>query len=264
MTGSGLLAGRVALVTGAARGLGFAIASRLAAAGAAVVLADVDGAGVADAAARLREDGAGPCLGVAMDVTDADSVEQGLSAAEDAFGLCDVVVANAGIVLIKPALEIGPAQFERVQRVNLLGSFTTATAAARRLAAAGRPGSIVLNSSLFGLRGAAGNAAYSASKFGMIGLTEALAADLAPHGIRVNAVCPGQIESEMMQEVFRGRAAQAGTTAEAEFARFLQRIPLGRLGSGQEVADSFLFLAGDLSRYITGQHIVVDGGWSLT
>jgi NAD(P)-dependent dehydrogenase (short-subunit alcohol dehydrogenase family) len=128
---------------------------------------------------------------------------------------------------------------------------------------AGRAGSVIFTSSLFGTRGGAGNAAYSASKFAIIGLAQSMAAELAPAGIRVNTVCPGQIDSVMMDHLFEERAAAADTTSEQERARFVSRIPLGRLGDPPDVADTYVYLASSLSAYVTGQHIIVDGGWNV-
>jgi NAD(P)-dependent dehydrogenase (short-subunit alcohol dehydrogenase family) len=258
------LHGRTAIVTGAARGIGYAIAHRLAREGANVAIADIDGQGAADASARIGELTGQPTVAVTIDVTDADSVRQGLARAEEAVGVCDIAVVNAGILLIKQALDTSLGEFNKVQQVNLLGAFTTATAFARRLAELGKPGAIVMNASIAGVRAMHGNSAYSASKFGMIGLTQALALDLAPAGVRVNAVCPGQIDTQMMDSVLATHAAESGSTAHSERARLESRVPLGRLGTVEDVAEAVLFLASDMSRYITGQHLVVDGGWLLT
>lgn len=269
--GTGLLEGRVAVVTGAARGIGREVARALVAAGARVALADVDEAAVTSAAEEIEAEmiAAGAAEGVstlamALDVTDPDATSRAADMVESVFGPADVVVANAGILVLKPALEISPTEFSRVVEVNLTGAFLTATEFARRLVGAGLPGSVILTSSLFGVRGGAGNAAYSASKFGLIGLAESMAADLAHAGIRVNSICPGQIDSDMMQQLFVDRAAQHHTDPAREQAVFEQRIPLGRLGTASAVADGFVFLASDLSSYVTGQRLVIDGGWSVS
>lgn len=268
--GSGLLDGRVAVVTGAARGIGREVARALAASGARVALADVDEAAVTSAAEEIAAEliAAGGAesvttMGVALDVTDPDATARAADMIESVFGPADVVVANAGILVLKPTLEITPAEFSRVVEVNLTGAFLTATEFARRLVGAGLPGSVIVTSSLFGVRGGAGNAAYSASKFGLIGLAESMAADLAHAGIRVNSICPGQIDSDMLQQLFVDRAAQHHTDPSHEQAVFEQRIPLGRLGTAGAVADGFVFLASDLSSYVTGQRLVIDGGWSV-
>lgn len=259
----GLLAGRVAVVTGAGRGIGREVATAFAAHGASVALADVDPAGVSLAADEIGETYGATTLAVEMDVANPDSVAAAADLVEATLGRCDVVVANAGILVFKPALEISPAEFSRLVEINLTGAFLTAREFAGRLVAAGQPGSVIFTSSLFGLRGGAGNAAYSASKFGIIGLAESMAADLAPYGIRVNSVCPGQIDSDMLQQLFVDRAAGAGTTPAEEQAAFERRIPLGRLGTASAVADGFVYLASGLSSYVTGQKLVIDGGWSV-
>ncbi len=259
----GLLSGRVALVTGAGRGIGRAVARAFAARGAKVVLADVDVATVSAAADECAAEFGAETLAIEMDVTDPDSIAGAADTVEATLGLCDVVVANAGILVFKPVLEISHAEFARVVEVNLTGAFLTAREFGGRLVRAQQTGSIILTSSLFGLRGGAGNAAYSASKFGMIGLAESMAADLAPYGIRVNSVCPGQIDSDMLQQLFADRAAQSGTTPAEEQAVFERRIPLGALGTAEAVADGFVYLASGISSYVTGQKLVIDGGWSV-
>jgi len=251
------------VVTGAARGIGFSIAERLAAHGAAVALLDLDADRTEAAAAAVASATGSPTLGLAADVTDADGLREAADLIAENLGSVDVVIPNAGVLLLKPVLDIGSADFDAVLRVNLLGAFQTATEFARRMVDTGREGRVIFTSSLFGTRGGAGNAAYSASKFGVLGLMQSMAADLAPAGIRVNAVCPGQIDSAMIHQLFKDRAAAAGTSAAAERADFIRHIPLGALGDPKDVADTYVYLASPLSSYVTGQHVVVDGGWSI-
>ena len=251
------------MVTGAARGIGFSIAERLAAHGAAVALLDLDADRTEAAAAAVASATGSPTLGLAADVTDADGLREAADLIAENLGSVDVVIPNAGVLLLKPVLDIGSADFDAVLRVNLLGAFQTATEFARRMVDTGREGRVIFTSSLFGTRGGAGNAAYSASKFGVLGLMQSMAADLAPAGIRVNAVCPGQIDSAMIHQLFKDRAAAAGTSAAAERADFIRHIPLGALGDPKDVADTYVYLASPLSSYVTGQHVVVDGGWSI-
>lgn len=262
-TGGGLLAGRIALVTGGVGAIGQAVAARFAQEGAAVVVADLDEAAASAVAERLASEYGVRTLGVGADVADPEKMEALADRVEAAIGVCDVIVANAGILVAKPAVEISPLEWERVLNVNLSGAFHTATVFARRLVAAGTGGSIAFTSSLFGVRGGPGNAAYSASKFGVIGLAESMAAELASAGIRVNAVCPGQIGSAMLDDLFTKRAAASGLSAEQEKTAFEARIPLGRLGTPGDVADTFVYLASGLSSYVTGQHLIVDGGWQV-
>ena len=259
----GLLAGRVALVTGAVGAIGAAIADRMAGQGADVVIADLNEAKATETAAEIAGRHGGRALGIGVDVTDPANLEAAADRVEAELGVCDVIVANAGILVAKPALEIEAREWNAVISVNLSGAFHTATVFARRLERSGRDGSIIFSSSLFGIRGGRGNAAYSASKFGLIGLAQSMAAELAPAGIRVNSVCPGQIETAMIEDLFRRRAEQNQTNPDHERSEFVQRIPMGRLGSADDVADTFVYLASDLSAYVTGQSIVVDGGWQV-
>ncbi|MGF2949275.1 SDR family NAD(P)-dependent oxidoreductase [Microbacterium alcoholitolerans] len=260
---SGLLTGRVALITGAVGAIGHAIADRMASQGAAVVVADLDEAQASAVAAEIAARHGVRTMGIGVDVTEPTPLENVADRVEAELGVCDVIVANAGILVAKPALEIEQREWNTVISVNLTGAFHTATVFARRLERSGREGSVIFSSSLFGLRGGRGNAAYSASKFGLIGLAQSMAAELAPAGIRVNSVCPGQIGTAMLNQLFDRRAEQNGTTAEAERQQFVERIPMGRLGSAEDVADTFVYLASDLAAYVTGQSIVVDGGWQV-
>jgi NAD(P)-dependent dehydrogenase (short-subunit alcohol dehydrogenase family) len=258
-----LLIGRRAVVTGAVGAIGRAVADRFAAHGASVVVADLDGTACVEVAATIAAHHGVPCHGVAVDVTDRASVVEAAERTARVIGECDLLVVNAGVLVIKPVLEITERDWQRVIDVNLTGAFHTATVFGARMVATGEPGGIIFSSSLFGVRGGAGNGAYSASKFGLIGLAESMAADLAGHGIRVNAVCPGQVGSQMIEALFVRRAQENGTSPEQERAAFEGRIPLGRLGGTDEVADSYVYLASGLSSYLTGQHLIVDGGWQV-
>jgi NAD(P)-dependent dehydrogenase (short-subunit alcohol dehydrogenase family) len=253
-----LLEGRVAVVTGAARGIGRTVVERYLACGAQVVVADV--AGADETAAELAAASPGRVVGVRADVTDEASVAALRASAVDAFGRLDVVVANAGILVLRPALELALADWQRVLDVNLTGTFLTCTVLGRQLVEQGEGGRIVLSSSLFGTRGGRDNSAYSASKFGMIGLMQCLAAELAPHGVTVNAVCPGQVDTPMMTQLLTERAASTGRPEPDVRADLLRTIPMGRLAPPDEIADAYVYLASSLSSYVTGQSLVVDGG----
>src|SRR4051812_9230086 len=265
----GLLDGKVAVVTGGARGIGLAVARRYVTEGAVVVLADVDGDAAAQAAAEL---GSGPsgagrlgsAHGLRVDVTDPESVAALGDATVELAGRLDVVVANAGILVQAPALETSLEHWRRSIDVNLTGAFVTCRELGRRLLEQGEGGRVILSSSLFGLRGGRDNAAYSATKFGMIGLAQCLAAEWAGHGGVGNAVCPGQGGPTLLRALFAPRAEPRGPTPADEEGRMLARIPIGRLASADEIADAYVFLASDLSRYVTGQSIVVDGGYQLS
>ncbi|HEV7371704.1 glucose 1-dehydrogenase [Arenibaculum sp.] len=236
---------RVAVVTGGAGGIGRVIAERLAAEGAATVVADLDGKAAADRAARIG----GRVLGLQVDVTDAASVETMMSAV-DALGVPDILVNAAGIARDVPFLETDPALARRMLDVNLMGTFLCGQAAARRMAAAGG-GCIVNIASVSGQRGNAGRAAYGASKGAVIVLTRVMALELAPHGIRVNAVAPGPVETPMV--------AAMHTTGSRE--RWLEEIPMRRYASAEEIAGPVLFLASTEASYVTGHVLNVDGGF---
>lgn len=258
-----LLTGKSAVITGGAGVIGAAIAEGMAQRGADVAIADVDGDQASIVAERIALQYGVQAIGIAADVTDLSSLESTADHIETRVGVCDVVVVNAGILILKPAIDITAQEWNTVISVNLTGAFHTAAVFARRLERARRPGSIIFNSSLFGVRGGRGNSAYSASKFGLIGVAQCMAAELAPLGIRVNAVCPGQIETTMIEALFARRAEENDSTPQYERDQFVQKIPMGRLGAASDVADVFVYLASDMSAYVTGQSMVVDGGWQV-
>ena len=245
-----LLNGKTALITGAARGIGLAVARAHAAHGARVIVADMD---LASTETAVRDIPGARAL--ALDVTDEAATEAAFDLLSADGWTPDIVVPNAGILHLEDITTLPADRFRAVIEVNLTGAFLTARAAARRMSDDGR---IILTSSLFGLRGGAQNAAYSASKFGMVGLMQSMAADLAPRGILVNAVAPGQIATEMLDKLVTDRLAM-GLPDPRE--RLRARIPLGRLGTPEELAGTYVWLASPLSAYVTGQTIVVDGGW---
>lgn len=242
------LEGRVALVTGGARGIGLAIAAKLASRGARVVLAGRDG-GAADAAAK-KLGGAGHAIGIAMDVGSRDSIRFMMEQIDARCGRIDILVNNAGIAPLQPLLETTLDEWERVFRVNLTGAFLVGQAAARRMVASGDGGAIVNITSFSGQRGSEKRAAYGSSKAGLEQLTRVMAVELAPHGIRVNAVAPGPIAPAP------GRIAHD----EAERVGYTRLLPMHRFGTPDEVGDCVLFLVSDESRYTTGHVLNVDGG----
>lgn len=236
---------RVALVTGAAQGIGAACARRLAREQAQVVIADV-----ADAPGQSLAGELGARY-VHCDVGDAAQVDALVAAAIQAHGRIDILVNNAGIFKATPFLEVSEADFDAVLRVNLKGAFLVGQAVARVMAEAGR-GSIINMSSVNSVLAIPDLASYNVSKGGLNQLTRAMALALADHGIRVNAVGPGTIATEL--------AAQAVLTSEAARQKIMARTPLKRLGEPSEIADVVAFLASDASSYITGEIIMVDGG----
>lgn len=258
-----LLDGRVAVVTGGVGVLGRAIARRLAHQGAAVAIADIAQDQAEEHSRQLGEQFRVPSCGVGVDVAQASSLRSAAQQIEAQLGVVDVIIANAGVLVARDAIEMTQEEWDRVISVNLTGAMLSAQVFAARLREVKKPGSIVIMSSLFGLRGGKGNSAYSASKFGVIGLMQSMAAELAPDGIRVNAVCPGQIDSQMLDDLFHRRATESGSSPQFEREQFVERIPLGRLGSAEEVGDSCVFLASELSSYVTGHSLLVDGGWQV-
>ncbi len=254
---------RVALVTGAAQrgGIGAAIAARLVDDGFDVAVADRDG----DAAERLAEAlGREPgtrVRGYPVDVTDRDAVVALLDGCEQQLGVAEVVVANAAVGAVRPLLETDDALWRTTLDVNVAGAARTLTEAARRLIAHERPGAFVLVASALGKTARAGLAAYSASKAAALSLSHAASAEWADHGIRVNAVCPGPIDTALLEELNRDAAALAGLDYERFLRdRALARIPLGRFGRPDEVADAVSYLAGDRATYVTGAALNVAGG----
>ncbi len=246
----GKLDNKIAIVTGGARGIGLAIAKRYVAEGARVVIADIDDkAGEASAAAL-----GGNCRFVKTDVGEVGDARR-LVAEAHAFGGIDILVNNAGIVHSADLLDISEADFDRVLRVNLKGAFLVGQAAARQMVAqvrAGRaPGTIINMSSINAVVAIPNQVPYCVSKGGLDQLTKVMALSLAPYGIRVNAIGPGSIMTEILQAV--------ATDTDAK-RRLLARTPLGRIGEPEEIAAVALFLASADASYLTGQTIYVDGG----
>ena len=252
-----LLDGRVALITGAASGIGRAIAERFAGAGAQVAVADIDAAAADETAHAVGG------VSLAVDVADEASVDAAVAVCVAQFGRLDIAVANAGVLHLSRVVDTDLRAWRRVLDVNLTGAFLTARATARRLIEQGQGGRIILTSSLFGTRGGVENASYAASKFGVVGLAECLAAELAANGITVNAVCPGQVDTPMMQAFFRDRGALRGVDSRVVRDEVVGRIPSGRMATAAEVADVFVFLASPMAGYVTGQSIIVDGGMTV-
>jgi NAD(P)-dependent dehydrogenase (short-subunit alcohol dehydrogenase family) len=248
-------AGSVAIVTGAARGLGLGIARRLSADGARVVLADVDPT-VVEAAAEIGRGASGDVC----DVSDPTAVDRLVAATVERFGRLDLVVANAGIGGGAPVADTSDDLWRRIMAVNLDGAFHCCRAGARAMIPRGS-GVIITVGSIFGRDTPAGAAAYGASKAGVMALTQALARELGPHGIRVNCVSPGNMATEMHWGALRRRADREGTSFDASVAQVRAGIPLGRHGEPVDVAALISFLASADAAYITGQTINVDGGY---
>jgi 3-oxoacyl-[acyl-carrier protein] reductase len=240
-----LLHGRTAVVTGAAQGIGFAIATTLAAQGAFVLVADLDPDRTTAAAAAIAS---GHAIGVACDVTVEDDMQRLVDSAASETGRLDIWVNNAGITRDSSLKKLSLDDFRRVLDVHLTGSWLGIRAASSAMRER-RTGSIISMSSLSGKSGNPGQTNYSAAKAGIVGLTKAAAKELAHHNIRVNAVAPGLIRTPMTEAM----PADVFSAREAE-------VPMRRAGEPHEVADAVLFLGSDLSSYITGTVIEVGGG----
>jgi NAD(P)-dependent dehydrogenase (short-subunit alcohol dehydrogenase family) len=239
---------RVAIVTGGARGIGLAIAKRLYAAGARIVIADIDEAAAVKAAGQI-DPKAGRVLGVATNVTSGASVEAMVEAALEAYGRIDVLVNNAGITgASKPLWELDYATWERVLDINLNGVFRCCRAVIGHMRENAR-GSIVNVASIAGKEGNPNLIPYSTSKAGVIGLTKALAKETATQGIRVNAVAPAVVETDILQQM-----------SPETVNYMLSKIPMGRFGTLEEVAAIVHFLASDDASFVTGQTYDVSGG----
>jgi sorbitol-6-phosphate 2-dehydrogenase len=258
------LCDRVAIVTGAAQGLGEAIAHRLAAEGANVVVADLNENGARKVASEIERERRAKALAVRCDVTSEDEVAAMVGAAVDAFGRLDILVSNAGILIAGDVVEFEPARWRKVIEVNLVGYFLCAREAARVMRAR-RSGVIIHINSKSGKRGSFKNSAYAASKFGGIGLTQSLALELAPEGIRVNAVCPGNLlDSPLWVDSLYAQYAQRwGMTQEEVRRKYEQQVPLGRGCTYDDVCNVVVFLASDEASYMTGQAINVTGGQEM-
>ena len=253
-----------AIVTGAGQGLGEALALRLAQEGCDVLIADINEAKARDAAAKIADQTGRNVIGFASDVTNADSCEQMANAAVSAFGKLDILVANAGILKAGDVTELAPNDFRRVIEVNLTGYFLSAQAVARVMVAQ-KSGSIVQINSKSGKKGSFRNSAYAASKFGGIGLTQSLALDLAPHGVRVNALCPGNLlDGSLWQDSLFDQYAQTqGLTREQVRAKYEGQVPLGRGATYADIAGVMVFLCSPDAAYMTGQAINVTGGQEM-
>ena len=255
------LTGRTVLITGAARGIGAACARRLAADGARLVLADLDGAGVEKLADELGQ------VAVRADVTRNQEIERMLEEPYRRWGRLDVLFNNAGVIRLQPILEVTEAEWDRVMNVNLRAVFFVLQAAARRMMrqepipGSELRGKLIHTASIAAYRG--GNhlmTPYSASKAGVVSLTRSAAQALAPHRITSNCVCPGAVETAMWEQIDREWGALEGLAPGEAWKRRIQPIPLGRPERPEDVASVVAFLAGPDSDYMTGQAVNVDGG----
>ncbi len=242
------LDGKRALVSGAGRGLGRAAAVALADAGAAVTLVARSGDEIEEVAAALRAGGA-EADALTLDVLDL----QAMRSAVEAAAPFDILVNNAGTNRPAPFLEVSEEDYGAIFDLNVRAAFFLAQAVARRLVAAGKPGSIINMSSQMGHVGGAGRTVYCASKHAMEGFTKAMAIELAPSGIRVNTICPTFIETPLTAPFFEDAAFKA---------QVLSKIKLGRLGRVEDLMGAIVFLASDAALLMTGSALMIDGGWT--
>jgi 3-oxoacyl-[acyl-carrier protein] reductase len=252
VTASLELGGRVALVTGASRGIGRAIAVDLAAHGADVAIVGRDAAALAETAAAVSAARAETRVHtIVADVADAAAVDAFVADVAATLGRIDIAVANAGQAVDGLIVRSKPTDIDAMLDVNLKSAFYLVRAVARPMMKQ-RAGSVVLISSIVGVAGNAGQAAYAASKAGLLGLAKSVAKELGSRNVRVNAVAPGLIETAMTESM-----------PEAARAHYLATIPLGRAGTPDDVSGVVTFLCSDAARYVTGQTIVVDGGFLM-
>ena len=239
--------GHTYVITGGASGLGLESARHLARRGANLVLADLDAGGLARAASELP---AGRACTIVSDVRKPADCEAMMRLATERYGALDGAVCSAGIDTVTPALETTLEVWQRVIDVNLTGTFLSAQAAARALLAGGRRGSIITFASGIAVRGRAGGPQYAASKAGIVGLSKSLALEFARHGIRVNAVAPGIVDTPFARKSMN----------DAQLAARAGQVPLGRIGEPEDIAPVVAFLLSDASGWMTGQTLHANGG----
>ena len=243
------LTGKVVLVTGASSGLGRHFAEILAAAGAKVAIAARRLEALSDLAARIEERG-GRAIPMVLDVTDRESIVSCVNTTETELGPISVLVNNAGVAVTKPLLECGEEDWDHVVETNLKGVWLVAQETAKHMERLGHGGSIINIASVLGLFGTGQVAGYCASKGGVVNLTRAMAAELARHDIRVNALAPGYIETDINRDFLASEAGQ----------KLKRKIPQRRFGRLEDLDGALLLLASDASAYMTGSIIVIDGG----
>ncbi len=244
------------MVTGAGAGIGRAIALELAAAGAQVYVTDLD----ANAARQVAAEVGSPDLAARLDVTNAGEIAATLARAAEAMRGLDTVCANAGVSTMNRVVDLTEDEWDFNMDVNAKGVFLTNQAAVRLFLASGTKGVIVNTASLAGKVGAPLLAHYSASKFAVVGFTQAIAREMAPDGIRVNAVCPGFVKTGMQAREIEWEAKLRNVAPQTVVDDYIRQTPLGRLETPEEVASVVAFLASDLARFMTGQSVNVTGG----
>ncbi len=246
------LNGRTALVTGGSKGLGRAMANALADAGADIILTSRHLAEAREAAEEIRKYQGVRALALEADVTDREAVRVMARQGREAFGKIDILVNNAGINIRKPTIEVEDEDWDPVIEINLKGSLICAQAVAPGMIEQ-KWGRIINMGSIMSTVSLGGRAAYATSKHGVLGLTRTLALEWAPHGINVNAICPGPFDTPMNRQIMNDPAA---------YQAFLAKIPMGRWGNPDELDGAVIFLASEASSFITGAALYIDGGWT--
>ena len=258
------LSSKTAIVTGGARGIGLGIAYRFAEAGAKVTIADIDKEKADDSAQQLKAKG-WQAVAVACDVSKADEVENMVAETVKTFGSVDILVNNAGIFPNILVMNMREEDFDKVIDVNLKSVFLCTQKVAKQMIAHGKGGKIINITSIDALHpSSAGLAHYDASKHGVWGFTKNAALELAPHKIWVNAIAPGGIATPGVEKVQKNLELPQGVDMQKLLENFMAKIPMGRMGEADDIGKVALFLASDLSSYITGGQIVVDGGVLLS
>lgn len=252
------LAGRASVLTGAANGIGAATARRFAEEGASVIIADLDDDAGKAVAAEITEAG-GKAIFVQCDVSERSDMEAAFDLCISRFGRFDILFNNAAVQDARGLLDTTDENFDTAMRVNLRSVFIGMREAAHRMIDCGNGGSIVNTSSSFAIVGSPGYAAYHATKGGVSSLTRAAAIGLMEHGIRVNAICPGTVDTPGLR---RG-AAKSATDPDTALDRYLALQPMGRFGASNEIANAVLFLASDEASFVTGENLVADGGYTI-
>ncbi len=261
----GRLDGKKAVVTGAAQGLGAAIVERLAEEGCDVMAWDINEEQINKTAADVAAKFPRTVLGQDVDITNPAEVRHAMDDAVRALGRVDIMVSNAGILVSGDAVDFDIDKWRRVIDVNLVGYFTCAREAARVMLADGKGGSIVQINSKSGKKGSFRNSAYAASKFGGIGVTQSLALEFAERGVRVNAICPGNLLDSPLwvNSLFKQYAANQGITEEQVRQKYIDQVPMKRGCQYRDVTNVVVFLASEDSSYMTGQAINVTGGQEM-
>lgn len=265
------LRNKIAVLTGGAQGLGRALSERLAHEGCHVVVADLKADAVKDAAEAVERATGRTAIPIACDVTRESDVKNLFDTAESKFGRVDIVVANAAILIAEPIAEADAEKWRAVMNVNLFGYFLT-TKYACRIMKRQRSGSIIQVNSKSGKKGSAANSAYAASKFGGIGHTQSVALEMAPFGVRCNAVCPGNLldsplwtdpQRGLFVQYFKANKVPGAQSLEDVRAHYVKQVPLQRGCTYEDVGNVVVFLASDLSSYMTGQAINITGGQEM-